>query len=131
MSKLERNEALTLTMIQWDHMAMYGVGRSEALNALGLMEKFKYHNKLTGRLCTHPCALCLYSLQWSEGCCLVKWPNTSGFIPDTKPACVNSYYDDWNKTGDPKCYKAKELAHKIADLALHALNKLRKEDYKI
>lgn len=119
--KINKKTSLITTLIQWDHIAIYGVCKPTANDALDIID---YCSTIA---C---CSLCKFVFEREEDCgdCPIKWPGAPSFKRGIiNPPCVASYYGKWNNLL-PASKEAKMWANKISDLALDALNKEWPED---
>ena len=111
---MEKREALEICLKVWDYIGLNGGSKRAALCALSLDHL------------AQDCPLCRYVTglkDWNCSSCPVEWPK----INESDSAnCVNSYYNTWGSEESVSggwSKKSKELAFKIANLALNALNK--------
>lgn len=117
--KMTKQTALKIMLKQWDHSGMYGCNKEDSINNLGLPEDMEsscacceyVRNKYTEEYCYH---------------CLINWPDTQYRQYKSAHPCYNSYFGEWENNYESN--EAKELAHKMADLALDKLNELYPED---
>ncbi len=117
---MNEQEALEITLKQWDYIAMYGCNKTIALAMLNLPRDMR-----------HDCACCEYTKKIPDSIrncskCPISWPITYYISDINEVPCQTSYYLDYLHPSN--IAEKKEAARAIAALALKTLNEKYPEE---